>query len=87
MTLDANARLWGSFNLREDQFGDLRIGSPLELLPLGGGERVSARVTEILARGEFATRRAARVVSDYDVNTFLLRADPLAASVPACSRA
>jgi len=61
MTLEATARRWASFNLREDQFDGLRIGSSIELLPLGGGERIAARVTEIVARGEFATWRAARV--------------------------
>jgi HlyD family secretion protein len=66
MTLEATAWRWASLNLREDQFDDLRIGSPIELLPLGGGE--------------FATWRAARVVGDHDLNTFLVRADPVEAA-------
>ena len=53
---------------------------PIELLPLGGGERIAARVTEIVARGEFATWRAARVVGDHDLNTSLVRADPVEAA-------
>jgi HlyD family secretion protein len=78
MTLEAAGRQWVSFNLREDQFDGLRIGSPVELLPLGTDNGVQARVAEIIARGEFATWRAARVVGDHDLNTFLLRADPIA---------
>ena len=78
MTLEANGRRWASFNVREDQFGDLRIGSGVELTAAGGNDRVGARVTEILPRGEFATWRAARVVGDHDLNTFLVRADPVA---------
>jgi multidrug efflux pump subunit AcrA (membrane-fusion protein) len=70
-------RRWASVNLREDQFGDLRIGSPIELLPLGGGDRVAAQVTAIIPRGEFAVWRAARLVGDYDLNTFLIRAEPV----------
>lgn len=78
MTLDAAGRGWASINLREDQFGDLRVGSRVQLLPAtGGGNRVEARVTELVPRGEFATWRAARVVGDHDLNTFLLRADPV----------
>src|ERR1700693_5171872 len=61
MTLEPANRRWVSFNLREDQFDGLRIGSPIELLPLGSNNRIKARVTEILPRGEFATWRAARV--------------------------
>lgn len=78
MTLEASGRQWVSFNLREDQFDGLRIGSPIELIPLGSEHSVKARVAEIIARGEFATWRAARVVGDHDLNTFLIRADPIA---------
>jgi HlyD family secretion protein len=83
MTLEATGRQWVSFNLREDQFDGLRIGSPIELLPLGTDNKVSARVAEIIARGEFATWRAARVVGDHDLNTFLIRADPNAPTAEA----
>jgi HlyD family secretion protein len=77
MTLEATGRQWVSFNLREDQFDGLRIGSPVELLPLGTDNGVKARVAEIIARGEFATWRAARVVGDHDLSTFLIRVDPI----------
>jgi HlyD family secretion protein len=80
MTLRPTAQRWASFNLREDQLGTLRIGSPVELLLPGGKDQVAARITEILPRGEFATWRAARAVGDYDLNTFLVRADPSAAT-------
>jgi hypothetical protein len=63
--------------LREDQFGDLRIGSQVKLVPASGEDGIAARVTEIVPRGAFATWRAARVVGDHDLNTFLLRTDLL----------
>ncbi|HZB91771.1 MAG TPA: HlyD family efflux transporter periplasmic adaptor subunit [Stellaceae bacterium] len=78
MTLQSAGQRWASFNLREDQLGTLGVGSPVALLLPGGGNRVAARITEILPRGEFATWRAARAVGDYDLNTFLVRADPAA---------
>ena len=80
MTLEAAGRRWASFNLREDQLDGLRIGSPIELLPVGGNDRIQARIREIIPRGEFATWRAARVVGDHDLNTFLVRADPVEAA-------
>ena len=79
ITLEAVTRRWVSFNIREDQLGAFRIGSPMRLQPVGG-DVVEGRVTEIVPRGEFATWRVARVVGDHDLNTFLVRADPLAAS-------
>jgi multidrug resistance efflux pump len=42
MTLQASGRPWASFNMREDQFGDLRIGS-LRVDPVGGGRGAPAR--------------------------------------------
>jgi hypothetical protein len=75
MTLEAAGRCWASFNIREDHFGDLRLGSSVKLTS-GNGEVLDARVTEMIPRGEFATWRAARVIGDHDVNTFLVRVDP-----------
>jgi HlyD family secretion protein len=77
MTLEATDRRWASFNLREDQLDAPRIDSPIELLPVAGNDRIEARIAEIIPRGEFATWRAARVVGDHDLNTFLVRADPV----------
>jgi len=78
MALEATGLPWAGFNLREDRFGDLRVGARVQLLPASrSGGPVDARVTEIIPRGEFATWRAARVVGDYDLNTFMLRADPV----------
>jgi multidrug resistance efflux pump len=82
MTLEAAGRRLATFNLREDQLDGLRIGSPIELLPVGGSDRIQARVAEIIPRGESAVWRAARVVGDHDLNTFLVRADPV---VPAAA--
>lgn len=75
MTLEAAGRRWASFNMREDQFGDLRLGSPVRLLPANGSDAIDARVTEMIPRADFATWRAARVVGDHDLNTFLIRVD------------
>jgi len=45
-----------------------------------GSAPINARIDEILPRGEFATWRAARAVGDYDLNTFVIRADPIGAA-------
>ena len=42
------------------------------------GKALEGRVTEMRPLGEFATWRAARAVGDHDLNSFLLRVDPLA---------
>jgi hypothetical protein len=75
MTLQAAGRRWASFNLREDQLANLRIGSPVHLADAGGVAGIDGHVAEIMPRGEFATWRAARAVGDHDLNTFQLRVD------------
>jgi HlyD family secretion protein len=77
MTLQAFGRLWASFNLREDQLDNLHIDSRVGLMSSDGSARIDARIAEIIPRGEFATWRAARAVGDYDLNTFLIRVDPV----------
>jgi hypothetical protein len=76
MTIETIGKRWASFNLREDQMGGVRIGERLRLVPVGAADGIDAHVTEIAPRGEFATWRAARVVGDHDLNTFLIRIDP-----------
>jgi HlyD family secretion protein len=80
LTFEASDKPWVSFNIREDELGALRLGSAVSLDAAGRGEAIKARVTEIVPRGEFATWRAARVVGDHDLNTFLVRVDPVGVS-------
>jgi len=77
MTLQKVGKRWASFNLREDQLDELRIGSRVELMPASATAPINAQIDEIVPRGEFATWRAARAVGDHDLNTFALRADPV----------
>ena len=78
MTLDAGPERWFTFTIREDRLDAIGIGKPL-LLRTAKGDRIEARVTELRPLGEFAVWRAARAVGDHDINSFLLRADPLQA--------
>ena len=77
MTLHAAEKHWASFNVREDQLDSLSIGSRVELISAAGAASIDAQIDEIIPRGEFATWRAARAVGDYDLNTLLIRADPV----------
>ena len=78
MTLDAGPERWFTFTIREDRLGDIGIGKPL-VLRTAKGDRIDARVTELRPLGEFAVWEATRAVGDHDINSFLMRADPLRA--------
>jgi HlyD family secretion protein len=77
MTLQARGQAWTSFNLREDHLDGFTIGFPIELTTAAGSAPIDARIDELVRRGEFATWRAARAVGDHDLNTFVIRADPV----------
>jgi HlyD family secretion protein len=77
MTLEAARERWFTFTLREDHLGGVAVGAPL-WLRTAKGDRIEARVTALRPLGEFATWRAARAVGDHDINSFLVRADPVA---------
>jgi HlyD family secretion protein len=82
LTLDAAGERWFGFIVREDRLEGIAIGSALDLILDGTGQKIPARVTEIRELGEFATWRAARAVGDHDRNSFLVRADPAGDTVP-----
>ena len=77
MTLEAANERWFTMTVREDALAGITVGSPLRLLT-AKGDRIEAKVTELRPLGEFAVWRAARAVGDHDLNSFLVRADPIA---------
>jgi HlyD family secretion protein len=77
LTLQPGGKRFATFNLREDRLKGLGISAPVALLPSDGSAPIPARIAEIVPYGEFATWRAARAVGDYDLNTFVIRADPV----------
>ena len=67
---------FATFVVREDDLHGLSIGSEVSLLT-STDRTIAGKVTEMIALGEFATWRAARAVGDHDLNSFLLRVDPV----------
>jgi HlyD family secretion protein len=76
LTLAVAGDRWFTFTIREDRLQGLTLGSKVALRT-AAGDRFEAKVTELRPLGEFAVWRAARAVGDHDLNSFLLRADPI----------
>ena len=76
LTLGVAGDRWFTFTIREDRLQGLTMGSKIALRT-AAGDRFEAKVTELRPLGEFAVWRAARAVGDHDINSFLLRADPI----------
>jgi HlyD family secretion protein len=77
LTMTTEHGQWFSFTVREDRLRGLGVGSK-QKVTLDTGETIEGEVTEMRPLGEFATWRAARAVGDHDLNSFLVRVDPIA---------
>ena len=75
-TLIAPENVWLTLNLREDQFHGLKMGQIVTGEIPALGVTAEFRVTMIGAEGDFATWRATRQSSGYDVRSFEIRARP-----------
>ncbi|WP_158806846.1 HlyD family secretion protein, partial [Beijerinckia sp. L45] len=76
MTLAAGSERWFTFTIREDRLDRIRVGSRVALRT-AKGDALTGQVTQVSPLGEFATWRAARAVGDHDLNSFLVRVDPI----------
>ncbi|MBV9289106.1 MAG: efflux RND transporter periplasmic adaptor subunit [Hyphomicrobiales bacterium] len=77
LTMTTGRGQWFSFTVREDRLHGLTVGSKQKVM-LDTGETIEGKVAEMRPLGEFATWRAARAVGDHDLNSFLVRIDPVA---------
>ena len=70
--------VWAVFNLREDELAPIKIETQITgKVPALGGRTVTFAVYYISPRGEYATWRATRQSSGYDIKTFEVRARPV----------
>jgi HlyD family secretion protein len=77
LTMTIKHGQWFSFTVREDRLHRLTVGSKQKVM-IDSGETIEGEVTEMRPLGEFATWRAARAVGDHDLDSFLVRIDPIA---------
>jgi len=69
---------WAVLNLREDELASIKIGTEITgTIPALGGRSVKFSVYYISPKGEYATWRATRQSSGYDIKTFEVRARPV----------
>jgi HlyD family secretion protein len=77
LTLVNLSDVWAVFNMRENEIASIRIGTQITgKVPALGGRAVKFSVYYISPKGEYATWRATRESSGYDIKTFEIRARP-----------
>ena len=73
--------VWVALNLREDQLRGMKPGTVISgNVPALGGKPVDFRVYFVNPAGDYATWRATRQSSGYDIKSFEVRARPVAAT-------
>jgi HlyD family secretion protein len=78
MTLVNLDDVWAVFNLRESELIPVKIGTQITAkVPALGDRKVKLSVYYISPKGEYATWRATRQSSGYDIKTFEVRARPV----------
>jgi len=77
LTLVNLSDVWAVFNLREDELANIKVGGEITgTVPALGGRAVKLVVYYMSPKGEYATWRATRQSSGYDIKTFEVRARP-----------
>ncbi len=78
MTLVNLNNTWVVFNLREDELQEIHMGSEISAtIPALGDRAARFSVYYMSPKGEYATWRATRQSSGYDIKTFEVRARPV----------
>lgn len=69
--------MWVSFNVREDQLGDFRLGETFKaFIPALENKEVELKVTYLKDMGSYAAWRATKTTGQYDMKTFRVKAKP-----------
>ena len=70
--------MWVSFNVREDQLNDFRVGETFKaFVPALDNREVELKVTYLKDMGSYAAWRATKTTGQYDVKTFRVKAQPV----------
>lgn len=67
---------WVSFNVREDQLGQFKVGAKVEAEVPALGRTIALRITQIRDLGTYAAWKATKALGQYDRRTFQVKAKP-----------
>lgn len=69
--------IWGTFNVREDQLKDMKIGAKLKVYVPALDKQIKMRVTSLKDQGSYAVWKATKSNGQYDLKTFQVKARPV----------
>ena len=68
---------WATFNIREDQLKDIKVGSELTVRIPAIDKETKMKVTSMKDKGSFAVWKATKATGQYDLKTFEVKARPV----------
>ena len=68
---------WATFNIREDQLKDIKVGSELTVRIPALDKETKMKITSMKDKGSFAVWKATKASGQYDQKTFEVKARPL----------
>ena len=77
MTISLMKDMWGAFNVREDQLGNLAVGTEVEAFVPAFNKSVKMKVYYVKDQGTYAVWKATKANGQYDLKTFEVKARPI----------
>lgn len=69
--------LWGTFNVREDELHDMRVGSEITTFIPSFNKAIKMRIYYMKDQGSYAVWKATKANGGYDLKTFEVKARPI----------
>ena len=77
MSISLIKDMWGSFNVREDQFNGMKIGSVIHAFVPAFNKTIRMKVYYVKDQGSYAAWRATKNSGQYDLKTLEVKARPI----------
>ena len=77
MTISMLNDMWGTFNVREDQLGEMTIGSEFNAFVPAFNKEIKMKVYYMKDQGSYAVWKATKANGQYDLKTFEVKARPV----------
>ena len=77
MTISMMHDMWGTFNVREDQLGNLKMGAEFSAFVPAFNKEMKMKVFHLKDQGSYAVWKATKANGQYDLKTFEVKARPV----------
>ena len=77
MSISMIGDIWGTFNVREDQLKNMKVGKVLKAYVPALDKSIDLRVISLKDKGSYAVWKATKATGQYDLKTFQVKVKPI----------